>query len=54
MNLASDLLSVGAPTATAIYAGSVDVTYRELREAVERTTRMLLARGCRVGDRVAT
>jgi long-chain acyl-CoA synthetase len=53
MNLASDLLSRGDPAAPAICAGSVEFTYGELLKDVERTARVLLARGGRQQDRVA-
>lgn len=53
MNLASDLLSAGDPTAVAICAGRTAVTYGELRDRVDRLARALLARDCRRQDRVA-
>ena len=53
MNIAHDLLSAGAPSAAAIYSGSLEVTYGQLQKEVERTARILLARGCRRQDRVA-
>lgn len=53
MNVAADLLSGGAPTAVAICAGPVEVSYRELQDKVERAARTLLARGGGRQDRVA-
>lgn len=53
MNLALDLLSAGDPAAPAICVGPTEVTYRALREEVERTARILLARGLAKQDRVA-
>lgn len=53
MNLAVDLLSEGSPTVTALFAGSVEVTYSDLRDKVDRWARSLVARGGRRQDRVA-
>ncbi len=52
MNLASELLSAGAPDGVAIQSGSNAVTYRELRDKVDSVAR-LLGRNLTKQDRVA-
>jgi long-chain acyl-CoA synthetase len=53
VNFVSDLLSNGDPAASAILAGSDEVTYQQLGDDVDRMARLLLSRDVAKQDRVA-